>query len=41
LTTWKRHESRHLRHISLAAPLTIALNGRRSYGVVMKPVKPG
>jgi hypothetical protein len=32
-------ESQHLRHLSWANPLDIALNSRRNYGVVMKPGK--
>lgn len=30
-------ESRHLRHLAFAEPLQIALSGRRSLGVVLKP----
>ena len=30
-------ETEHLRHLSFEEPLEIALNGRRNYGVVMKP----
>jgi hypothetical protein len=32
-------ESEHLRHLRFEEPLEIALNGRRDYGVVMKPGK--
>jgi hypothetical protein len=31
------NETAHLRHLALEAPLEVALNGRRSRGVVMKP----
>jgi hypothetical protein len=30
-------ETAHVRHIALDEPLDIALNGRRNYGIVMKP----
>jgi CheY-like chemotaxis protein len=30
-------ETKHLRHLSLREPLNIALSGRKSYGVIMKP----
>jgi hypothetical protein len=30
-------ETTHVRHIAFAKPLRIALNGRTTFGVVMKP----
>jgi hypothetical protein len=31
------NETAHLRHISFKEPLTIALNGRKNHGIIMKP----
>jgi hypothetical protein len=30
-------ETRHLRHVAFTEPMQIALSGRRSLGVVLKP----
>ncbi len=34
------HETAYLRHVRLSAPCTIKMDGRRSLGVVMKPLNP-
>ena len=31
------HESQYIRHIRLAAPLTLLMDGRHSYGAILKP----